>query len=1491
MNVIKIPINNDIIKYAFYGYGNKTIDILELVKKHMDSLKILYISNNTFKRDPCPNIKKIVILIFDSGKKYIIKENNYIQFQCVLKQITNPLINILIRTTYRPSLFPICIDSILKQTYKNIRIICCYDDRNCINYLDKIISDKFEYFYINIDSEEKYKYNLYCNTLLDKVTDGMIIFLDDDDMFSTNNSLQTIINNITHENDFIYWTVALGNKYVRPINITNIQLGQICSNGFCFNSKYKTNAMWECKRGSDYSFVTNLIHNSPFIFKSINDVLAQSQHHRIGLDGKKDIFYSLLNDYTVQYNIKQIHVSKSLEHLKDRIYKKYDLVPYNDINTPSIFFGIYSNEDISTIHKHIGNKYIMFGGSDVPNCKKINSTTNTGYIAISENIYNRLKKYDIDSNTVYLNLVDTELFKPVHTVGSKIFIYDGICKKADNATIYGKKYYDIVCNQLPQYEYIYSSDLNAKYEEMPKIYSECFIGLRLTSHDGNANMVQEMEAMEIPVVHNMSKYGLKWKTADDVVNIILKYKKIITIDKYKCINIENIKKYQDLINNSNGDNINETNVIKYIQQIGKTLYYNNKFISGNKLLYPEITISRNKKYNEIINKNNVFISPIPYVQGTNGLYFITQSMIDAINDENSLLYPHVYDSSLYKELNDKKILLHEQKVYKEWYNWISEEEIKALKIQHFSEDAFIICICGRIAINSYPKSLLESIKILREQGYNIHLLVLAKLEVAPHRLTQNLYDEITSYDWVKSFTVNKKDILNYFRFCDILASTYRDYCNHVGGSNKIKEYLLCNKPILCSRGKEREVELGKDYFGFYDCETCNSVPPLCWTKEYLQNNNCYIQQYTKYFKFIDKQINTNEILSIKNIISTILYKKIHESTFKNFTIGIFQENLAIRSYKLGLSLYLRGYNIIFIYYKYYFKDNYEMLNESFCEFKKLDNNNITGFTHLEQFFLYNLNDIIFINAWETIPIHFLKYNPCYYIGDCQCLRYMSLKNGLKNTSILNEIQIFNNSNRLIFTNKYMPNQFITPNKFNINLNNYKILQNSLIYNNNFIPKMRDYRNKKEFNFVYIGSVSTPETKNHRNIIHYFNDIVSKNTNIYIYLYLTKNNLDEIKKIEFHKNIYLKNTINQDFITSELGKYDFGLTIFNKDYLDSDYLNISQPNKFFDYYFSNLPIISINTHSFNDFIIHNNLGIIINNYNIDVNNLQKVFFKTNDFSLLKSYQELLSDTYIPLNLNKIQYIYTSDTLLFFHNIMKKKFNLKEYSNNINSPTAFFGLYNINDLNKLLKHKSRKILIPGGSDINRYTIFSQNIHLIKEQKIKIYCQSKYLYENVIKIYPKQYTFLIPLAATDINHFYEPDNIKGDTIYIYTCEQNNTAIEIYGKNIYTNIIKQLKHKFKFILATHKTSTDVKNEIYKKCFVGLRLTTYDGLGATNIELGLMGIKCIANNISPNCLKWNNENDIIKHIENESYNIGKNDPELSHKVYNFIKHENKIFE
>lgn len=1265
-----------------------------------------------------------------------------------------------------------------------------------------------------------------------------------------------------------------------------------------------------------------------------NNYMENTDEEMNLLESKQKLITKFEN-FISNHNIKCIHVSKALKHFKSRVCEKFGLRKYNrlcDKFENVVFFGLYDNEDYIKLTNHIGNKYLMWGGTDSNNSynfrkewvEKISYYLDIKNLAISDDIYKSLSDCGIEAERIYLNMVDTNIFKPVENLGSSIYIYNGFTK--GNEEIYGKSVYEEVMKKLPEYKFILSNELNSEYNTMPKVYSECFIGLRLTTHDGNANTVQEFNAMGIPIIFN-GEGGIGWNNADDIIEKIKSlssekklYNNKLMVDK-KSIDLEeghnnsltfdnlnnkfNQKKtyiYDDLNdlkinleydwdyefmlnNNTRGDISNELNLIKNLLKQNCEIYVNQKPIND---IFTEnsfdLSIVRGKK---AIKRENIprpkFSFCVPYDDNCDGIYCITQSYVEAIQDKTSLLYPYVYEAEKFDEINSKPILLLEQQIDKSWYNWASEEEIKELRKKYYPDpNTFVICICGRIATNSYPKALLESIKMLRNQDHDVQLLVLGDLVISPYRLTKEEYDEITSYDWVKSFTVPKKEVLNYYRMCDVLASTYRDYCNVVGGCNKIKEFLLCDKPILCSRGKERERELGEQYMGFYECEDCYKIPPLSWTKEFLNH-----KKNKEYFKLTDK-CNYDELKKIFSFIENIIYPNIHKKNYKNFKIAIYQENLAIRAYKLGISLYLKGYEIIFIYFKYSFDINYDDLNLCFFNFYKINNDDLS-YNLFKDYLKKNVNDIIFINAWENFAVKSIFLNPVYYIGDLQILRHKLIKNGLENISVINEKKILNESERIIFTNKYMVNELIE--KFDIKLkDNYKIIQNSLIFKENFEPKMRDYTKKNKFDLVYIGSVTLPDTKHHRNIINILNEIAFYNNNLTIHLYLTKFNVKQIKKINFNQNIKLHETVNQNFITSELSKYDYGLVIFNTNYEDSEYLNISQPNKFFDYYYSNLPIISINSKSFNDFINNNNLGTIINNYNLNNEIFQKKFFEKNRYVKQISYQKQLIDNYKPINLFPIKYLYTSNALNFFKKTFENKFELTSYDceKNICDNVAFFGIYNSIDLNNLISHKGRKILIPGGSDINFFTIFKKNYEKIKNEKIKIFCQSKYLYNNCVSIYPKELTFLIPITPVIIKDFYEPHNIKGNSIYIYTCKNDIKATQIYGKKIYSNIINILSNKYSFIICNCETSNDVKN-IYKKCFVGLRLTTVDGLGATNIELGLMGIKSITNNISPNCLSWTTEEDIIKHIENEAKNIGKSDPEMSNKVYQFIMNENII--
>ena len=220
-----------------------------------------------------------------------------------------------------------------------------------------------------------------------------------------------------------------------------------------------------------------------------------------------------------------LYVSEALNHFKERFQRFYLKNDYHDSDI-CVFFGMYSGKDIEILRRHRGYKFLIWGGTDcnwnyrdrVKNFDVIKNIPDLYHVAISKDIQDRLHLKNIESIFFELDLVDKELFKSCSNKGDSIFIYNGFTKGKEY--IYGEKIYAEVVKRLPMFKFIYSNELNLPYEEMPKVYAKCFIGLRLTKHDGNANMVQEMKAMNIPVVHNLSDYGLEWENVDDIIRYI-----------------------------------------------------------------------------------------------------------------------------------------------------------------------------------------------------------------------------------------------------------------------------------------------------------------------------------------------------------------------------------------------------------------------------------------------------------------------------------------------------------------------------------------------------------------------------------------------------------------------------------------------------------------------------------------------------------------------------------------------------------------------------------------------------------------------------------------------------------------------------------------------------------------------------------------------------------------------------------------------------------
>ncbi len=273
--------------------------------------------------------------------------------------------------------------------------------------------------------------------------------------------------------------------------------------------------------------------------------------------------------------------------------------------------------------------------------------------------------------------------------------------------------------------------------------------------------------------------------------------------------------------------------------------------------------------------------------------------------------------------------------------------------------------------------------------------------------------------------------------------------------------------------------------------------------------------------------------------------------------------------------------------------------------------------------------------------------------------------------------------------------------------------------------------------------------------------------------------------------------------------------------------------------------------------------------------------------------------------KISQIYMNNTLkITFMDDIKKMYGLREYDND-NEPALFYGLMTNDDISVLEKNKSLKVIVWIGGDIN-YTInrtqsvaemIKSNVtRILKVPKIQHISISSFI-SNSLTSMNLPYT-MIPFMGIDFAR-YKPVP-KGSCIYLYTAVGFE---EYYGLDLYTKLIDKYPNiefivtcclvSYQYLLKNpdaqkkynirYFTKEQLINEIYPKCFLGLRLTDHDGLSATVQELGLMGIKSIHNGVSPSALNYKTFDDICNHVDNEIKTIGQTDFELAAQVKKYL--------
>lgn len=475
----------------------------------------------------------------------------------------------------------------ITQLLKNINIYFAF----CINYkyvnlknsdmflIDnikkedmKVYNDKYTYLLIdsrnlNNNIHKDYKIILYVNTdniSLELINKYNIQFFIVDSKDRKTNLLLTLEDYkliITH-NDFNKGFFDMYN-YKKKYEIIN--------NIINFEKNIDVEIIINVKNNKDSIF---MINNKKCEINIKNNILHQYKKKLINI---KKIEIKNINClyFNVKYRrinekIEQLYLTRNLYKYKEdnRIHIAHNLKDYHDIIAPSFFYGIARKEDIDAIINHKGKKYVIFSGGDIDilyhinknnsqtklrleYIKKLQELDEIYYIPRSSFMINDMKS--LFFNYKYIPFVGTSFFNFVpKPIGKKIYHYT----YADNQKyMYGWDIINKIKELKPEYEFLFlthpnSYKNNIEYckknnittcetnEEIVKKYQECFISLRLTSHDGIANSVLECGLLGINTIYNDTNciFTLSYNSIEDIINHIENEKKNIGSINYDLIN-------------------------------------------------------------------------------------------------------------------------------------------------------------------------------------------------------------------------------------------------------------------------------------------------------------------------------------------------------------------------------------------------------------------------------------------------------------------------------------------------------------------------------------------------------------------------------------------------------------------------------------------------------------------------------------------------------------------------------------------------------------------------------------------------------------------------------------------------------------------------------------------------------------------------------------------------------------------------------------------
>ena len=209
---------------------------------------------------------------------------------------------------------------------------------------------------------------------------------------------------------------------------------------------------------------------------------------------------------------------------------------------------------------------------------------------------------------------------------------------------------------------------------------------------------------------------------------------------------------------------------------------------------------------------------------------------------------------------------------------------------------------------------------------------------------------------------------------------------------------------------------------------------------------------------------------------------------------------------------------------------------------------------------------------------------------------------------------------------------------------------------------------------------------------------------------------------------------------------------------------------------------------------------------------------------------------------------------------------------NQPVIMFGMYRLEDYCFFQRHKAPIIVVWCGTDSMRISPIGLKMLRCKYAN---HIATHDFGSADLKAHGIDHK-VYPITPGKIDLQLEP---RGDKVYFYGAYRKNY---LYGGHMINEI--EQRTGIPIIRAeSHTYNKEELKQVYKDCFLALRLTTHDGVPTTVLEMGFMGRKSVFNGSVPHCIRWNSVKDVCDIIKAEYETRHEDNAYIAEDIRKFI--------